>query len=74
MAMVQLKWFCLAIALTACSTPKNNEKPVFGKDHTGIKGGLIIVNAILKIKTVIKNKCHLRVIAQTLIRTLIRTP
>lgn len=39
------------------------------KGHTGIKGGLIIVSAILKIKTVIKNKCHLRVITQTLIRT-----
>jgi len=24
-------WVCLTIALTACSTPNNNEKPIFGK-------------------------------------------
>lgn len=29
--MGAITWFCLAIALSACSTPKNNEKPVFGK-------------------------------------------
>lgn len=28
--MVTITGLCLVIALTACSTPKNNEKPVFG--------------------------------------------
>jgi len=31
-------WVCLTIALTACSTPNNNEKPVFGNKIYQYKG------------------------------------
>lgn len=36
--LAAITWLCLAIALTACSTPKNNEKPVFGKETYWYKG------------------------------------
>ena len=36
--MGTIKWLCLVIALTACSTPKNNEKPVFGNKIYQYKG------------------------------------
>ena len=36
--MGAIKWLCLAIALTACSAQKNNEKPVFGNKIYHYKG------------------------------------
>ena len=36
--MGAITWLCLVIALSACSTPKNNEKPVFGNKIYQYKG------------------------------------
>ena len=36
--LAAITWFCLTIALSACSTPKNNEKPILGNKVYQYKG------------------------------------